>query len=446
VTVTLLVALSVVGWSAVRPYLLRPRVPVASPADGRVAGLLDAGERALLEGDIDAAEEAFDKASALSEHDSRVLRDQSRLAAAKADVPWLALKLLAKNANSEQRTATAQLETNVARAMRTAKEAYGLAPDDPANACALTDALRLEGSVSTARGLVSKVVSSGGGREVAYVLAALDLTEPEPMWSTVIERLRAAASSDVQAGRARAALVYALARSGDKTGAATELAKLDMAKRPYPLLPTLHAWLDGLGAPPAVSAAHSAARKSGGPLSAITAPQSGTEAAQVEGASGDVGLTLQAAAIALHSGAYSRAEHIYTALVARNERDSEALSGLGDVAHAQGDVRGAMAAYRRAIAVNPSYLPALVGLADAQWAAGDQTQARRAYANVVDHFPEGAYPAYVKERSQEPQTVAPSAEQPPAAAPSATHGAADHGPPDEDRDRPSRPPASDDDR
>jgi TolA-binding protein len=436
VTVTLLVASSVVGWGALRPYLFRRSVPVASFMDGRVAELLDDGERALIDGDVDVAEEAFDKASALAEHDVRVLRDQSRLAALKGDVAWLELKLLAQSASSEQRTATAQLESNVARAKRTASEAYGLAPDDPANACALIDAFRLEGIPGAARALVSKVMTRSGDREVAYVLAALDLTEPEPMWSTVIERLRVSAASDVQAGRARAALVYALGRSGDRAGAATELGKLDVAKRPYPLLPALHRWIDGLAAPPSASTTHSAARKPSGLSPSMTSPQAGSDVAAVEGVSFDAGAAMQAAAAALRSGAYARAEQIYRALVARNDRDSEALSGLGDVAHAQGDIGGAVAAYRRAIMVNPSYLPALVGLADSEWAAGDRAKAQRAYSNVVDHFPEGTYPAYVKERSEET----------PAVAPSTTESAAEHGPSEESRDSPSKPSAADVDR
>ena len=55
------------------------------------------------------------------------------------------------------------------------------------------------------------------------MLAALDLAEPEPLWTTVIDRLRLAAAGEGNAGRARAALVYALAKSGDARGAKAEL-------------------------------------------------------------------------------------------------------------------------------------------------------------------------------------------------------------------------------
>jgi len=50
------------------------------------------------------------------------------------------------------------------------------------------------------------------------VLAALDLAEPTPSWPAVLDRLKAAAGES-NLGRARAALVYALVRSGDITGA-----------------------------------------------------------------------------------------------------------------------------------------------------------------------------------------------------------------------------------
>ena len=50
------------------------------------------------------------------------------------------------------------------------------------------------------------------------MLAALDLAEPEPLWPMVIERLRLAAAGEGNAGRARAALVYALAQIGRRGG------------------------------------------------------------------------------------------------------------------------------------------------------------------------------------------------------------------------------------
>jgi tetratricopeptide (TPR) repeat protein len=109
---------------------------------------------------------------------------------------------------------------------------------------------------------------------------------------------------------------------------------------------------------------------------------------------------MSAASQAIKKGDWARARQIYEAMVSRNPSDSEALSGLGDVARAQGDTGGAISAYKRALAVNPSYLPALLGVADTQWASGDRGSAQQAYKNIIDRFPEGTYPSYVKARAE----------------------------------------------
>jgi hypothetical protein len=113
---------------------------------------------------------------------------------------------------------------------------------------------------------------------------------------------------------------------------------------------------------------------------------------------------MQAASQAIKKGDWSHAQQIYEAIVTRNPGDSEALSGLGDVARAQGDTRGAVSAYKRALAVNPSYLPALLGVADTEWAGGDRAGAQKAYREIADRFPEGTYPGYVKTRAEPPSS------------------------------------------
>jgi tetratricopeptide (TPR) repeat protein len=208
--------------------------------------------------------------------------------------------------------------------------------------------------------------------------------------------------------------VYALAKSGDVAAAKVELAKLDALARPYPLVPNLHALVDrapqraavdggiALGVPRVdVSAL---------PARAPSAPAPGAVAAGGGGGGGGGGGTeatggettggLQAAGQAIKRGDWGRARQIYEALVARNPNDSEALAGIGDVDRAQGDTAGAISAYKRALAVNPSYLPALLGVADTQWATGDKASAIRGYKEIVDRFPEGTYPGYVKSRTE----------------------------------------------
>ena len=91
---------------------------------------------------------------------------------------------------------------------------------------------------------------------------------------------------------------------------------------------------------------------------------------------------------------------MYEAAVAKNPNDSEALAGLGDVAHAEHDLVGAQGFYKRALAANPTYLPALVGLGDVQWESGSRDAAQKTYKDVVDRFPDGSYPPRAKERAE----------------------------------------------
>jgi predicted TPR repeat methyltransferase len=73
---------------------------------------------------------------------------------------------------------------------------------------------------------------------------------------------------------------------------------------------------------------------------------------------------------------------------------------MGDVSRSTGDAAAAQSFYKRALGANPSYLPALVALADLQWDSGDKGAAQKAYRDIVDRFPEPAFPARVKQRAE----------------------------------------------
>jgi tetratricopeptide (TPR) repeat protein len=410
----------------------------AAQLDPRAEAFLAEGEKAIADGNLDQAAEDFDKASALAENEPRVRIDQARVATAQTDVPWLKLKLLPAGAVDEVRTTKAEMTERVARAVRLADAALAAAPDAPTAARVKIDALRLAGQPDAARALVAKVIGQASQPETAYVLAALDLAEPEPLWTTVLERLRLAASGEGAAGRARAALVYSLAKSGDATGARAELAKLDALARPYPLSPDLHALLERGPAKGSVDAGADGGRgpaalvATGGNAPAAAAPPPPpAPAAGGDAIPGDSRSAMQVASQAFKKGDLSRARQIYEAIVTRNPTDSEAVAALGDVARAQGDSSGAIANYKRAIAVNPSYLPALLGLADTQWASGDKAGAMRGYGDIVDRFPEGTYPAYVKQRidSAGAAPAAATAAAPNGAAKPASPGASDESSP-----------------
>jgi predicted Zn finger-like uncharacterized protein len=417
VAFVLLLAVGVGGWVVARPYLAARTAATTVQLDPRAQGFVVDGEKAMGDGNLELAQESFDKASALAERDPRVLLDEARVAAAKTDVPWLALRLLPASATDELRTTKAQLADRVPRVRKAADDAVTAAPEDPAAIRAKVDALRIVGEREAARSYVPKITAQASQPEAAYVLAALDLAEPDPLWTTVIDRLRLAAAGEGNAGRARAALVYALAKSGDAVGAKAELAKLDALTRPYPLLPQLHAFVDRAPTKPSVDGGVAAnvphidvsALPTQLPPPAAGGGSGGGASESPEGDTATGGM--KAAAQAIRKGDWSRARQIYEALVSRNPSDSEALAGLGDVDRAQGNSAGAISAYRRALAVNPSYLPALLGVADTEWASGDRGSAQRAYKDIEERFPEGTYPAYVKQRAE------------PAAAPAATPSA-----------------------
>jgi tetratricopeptide (TPR) repeat protein len=405
-------SLGVLGWAAEKRYhvaeLVEQRMRGGAPPDTRVESFLADGERALSEGNLDGAQGDFDKASVLADRDRRVLVGQTRVAAAKADIPWLKLRLLPPGATESARVASAELEERVAVARHVADDALSAAPQDPGAMRAKLDALRLAGDAQAARGYVVAVFAQAADPETAYVLAALDLGQPASPWATVVERLRVA-TGPAGNGRARAALVYALAKSGDLTGAKTELAKLDAQARPYPLLPDLHAWLgtdrataNNAGKPPEPASTASASAAAPAP----SADSSGSRAAG-PGIAPPAGepvhpsgpSTVQAANQAIGRGEFERAERIYQGILATEPNDSQALTGLGDVLRLRTDPWGAIEAYQHAMRVNPSYLPAQLGLADTQWSQGDQSGAARSYRRILDHFPDGMYPAYVSQRA-----------------------------------------------
>jgi tetratricopeptide (TPR) repeat protein len=234
-------------------------------------------------------------------------------------------------------------------------------------------------------------------------LGALDLAEIDPPWSVVLERLRTAAAGEAGLGRARAALAYALARSGDLPQARQEADRLASLAHPPPLVLPLRAFIDSAQANAATDGGVAAGAGSA-PLSVDVSklPSAANPIANGGGGGGlssDPRTLLSQADTARQKKDYPRARMLYEAALAKNANDSEALSGLGDVSHDEKDLQGAEAFYKRAIAANPTFLPALIGLADATWDLGDHPGAQKQYKDITDRFPDGSYPGRVKQRS-----------------------------------------------
>jgi predicted Zn finger-like uncharacterized protein len=222
--------------------LLAPSTAPGGQSDARITSLLTDGEKSFADGDLESAKEQFDKASALAERDPRAVADLARLAAAKGDVDWLRVRLLADN-DPEQAVARRELEQAAQRARKAADHAAAVAPSDPAVVRSRVDALRLAGDLDGARKLVSGIAAASAQPDNALTLAALDLAESKPDWTTVVGRLRAALPGDANLGRARSMLVFALARSGDLSAAKAELDRLGALPRPHPLLGALRAYV-----------------------------------------------------------------------------------------------------------------------------------------------------------------------------------------------------------
>jgi predicted Zn finger-like uncharacterized protein len=401
VAVVLLLGVGLIGYRVGMPYLnsAAKTDAGASALDPRAVRFLTDGEHALEDGNLDLAKENFDKASALGEKDPHVLLDLARLAGVRADLLWLRLRLLPDGAEDDVKATMSALADMVPGMRKAADDAVAAAPEDTAALRAKVDALRISGEGSLARASVTKTGTSSQP-ETSYVLAALDLAEISPPWNTVIDRLRIAAAAEGNLGRARAALVYALARAGDLSAAKAELDRLASLSRPHPLVGPLRAFL---ARGPASAKGADAGTVGSSPSAAVidvnSLPHSGAGGGGA-GESGDPRVLVQQGSEAENRGQFPRAKKLYEDALRLDSRNSEALAGLGTVSLKQGDPATARQYFGRALGINPNYVPALVGQADALWQEGDKNGATAKYKDLVDRFPESAgYPAYVKTRA-----------------------------------------------
>ncbi|KYF68961.1 zinc-ribbon domain-containing protein [Sorangium cellulosum] len=269
----IVVGLVAVSAATLGPKYLKPAVQ-APPVtrDDRVPTLLADGERSLTEGDLETARDKLVKASALAEDDPRVAAALARLETVNADMRWLRLQLLAPE-DPDLDTMRHELQVAADRARKAVDHARRVAPEDAGVRRAAIDLLRMQGDLASARRLVGTISAESAQPENSLTLAGLDLAEAYPSWAAVVERLRAAASSEQSPGRARALLVYALARSGDLAEARTENDRLLATSRPHPLAHPLRAFIDRLekaqskpdGGPEPASSARGEGPRAGAP-------------------------------------------------------------------------------------------------------------------------------------------------------------------------------------
>jgi predicted Zn finger-like uncharacterized protein len=419
-----------IGATVGRRYLAGATVPPAAStpvSDNRVRDFLVRGQQLADDGDYEGAQVELVKASALAEKDSRVLGALARLETLRADVFWLKLRLLDPSSTELVAATHRELGRRVGKARQAADRAFAVAPDDPVVIRARVDSMRLSGESDKAREWIAPVSSNASQPENAFVLAALDLSDTAPVWASVIDRLRTAASGEREPGRARAALIYALARAERVAEARSELSKLEALPKPHLLLDELRSFLSRfpgfVGVAPSASAAAAV-------VDPTKLPKLDTSVAAEDrptgGVPADFRQALSQAAAASRSGDYARAETLYNAALSSQPGNVEALAGLGDIARRRGDSARAAQLYDQVLAQNPSYLPAMIASADQKWAAGNRAGALLLYRRVVDQVgPSSEYgaraQARITEASSSPAPAAEPekpAEAPPAAAPS----------------------------
>lgn len=420
VGVVVLAAVGLLAGTVGKRFLLRQDAATTATTgavDPRVGTLLEEGKRAIEDGDLEVAKEKLDKASALAEREPAVLVAIARLEVARADLLWIELRALDPKDDAKVQDTHRQLGRRVGRAQQAVEAALAVAKGDPVAQRAQVDALRLAADLKGARALVAPLAANASDPDNAFTLAALDMAESEPVWASVVERLRVAASAERGLGRARAALVMALARSGDAAQAQSELGKLETLAR----VPTLAAALAGF-----VKRVSSAPRDAGVDALVATVDPSklplldtAPRAGEPEESDSDFRGQLKAAQNALAAGELDRAERLFNSVLAKHPDNTEAIAGLGDVAKQRRDPAKAGEMYDKVLKGNPTYLPALIGSADQKWDSGDRAGALALYKRVLEQAgPGSTYGQRAAARIAQGAGAAPAAAPEPRPAPS----------------------------
>ena len=100
--------------------------------------------------------------------------------------------------------------------------------------------------------------------------------------------------------------------------------------------------------------------------------------------SADFRQQLSAAARALQAGDLDTAQRLYRAVSTLLPNNTEALTGLADVARLRQDPGTARQLYDRVLEQNPDYLPALIARADQKWQNGDRPEALALYRRILE--------------------------------------------------------------
>lgn len=389
------VILGVVGLLAAtvgRRYLekfVSPPASSAKAADSRAAEFLARADKLVEDGDFEAARGELDKASVLSEGDPAVLAALAHLEALRADVLWLRLRLLEPTDEQLVKATHRQLGARVGRAEEAVDKAVAAAPGDLAVLRAQVDVLRLAGKLGDARNKIAPIAEKASEPENAYVLAALDLAEPTPVWAPIIDRLRTAAAAERNLGaRAPRWCTPWCGTDSSPPPRASSTKRATRASR----CATISPHFSPATRPSKTAGADAKAEVATVDPASLPVLDTSAPVGEEPVGSNDFRAQLKQASAAIKSNDLDRAEQLYNAVLAKHPGNTEALAGLGDVARLKRDPDKAEKMYDKVLEQNPSYLPALVARADQKWDSGDKKGAITLYRRVLEQA--GAGSAY----------------------------------------------------
>jgi len=357
------------------PKLIAKPTTNSTSSDARVTTLIEQGDRAMNDGDLEAANEAYVKASALADKDARVELRLARLAIVRADIPWLKVRVL-PDSDPGLADTRRELVLAAARAHQATERAQALLPTDPDVTRCRIDTLRLQGNVAEGRKLVASLLKPTGVSNDDVLFALLDLAEPSPTWSSVIERLSNAARGEQNLGHARTMLIYALVQSGDITRAKAELEQLVALPRPHPLIGAFRAYIT-----------RAEKEASGG-------GREGEDAGPV-----DDNAALQSAIEATNSGDLEKASGLLKDLETRLPNDANVLTASGKLALKKKERAAAVKYFERALAADKNQFDAMAALADIKWESGEKQGASVLYRQILERAgADNPHMAQAKER------------------------------------------------
>jgi predicted Zn finger-like uncharacterized protein len=375
------------------PIWLPPAGPSArTPPEARGSAQLDAcvdRARQLMDaGNLAAAKQQLDSALNLKPNDARVLAETARWQLETAELAWWRSRMYGPAEGALAQTAREDLRAKLGSAKSAVERAESVGAPSVSLRWARSALDRMAGNLADARKHMAALAQTG---LVApdYDQAALAVASGSSDWAMAAQQLVKTASVETYLGPSRFGLVFVLASSGRLDEARARLDATTRQSATEPLFQELESFV------------HRSSTAASGSPDTGTANDAGTTESSTA-LDGDFRRQLTGANDALRAGHISRAERLFRSVLDTVPGNSEALSGLADVARARNDSATASQMYQRVLESNPGYLPALIALADQKWQAGDRRGASAYYRRVLEQAgPASSYGARASQRLRE---------------------------------------------